>query len=154
MIYNIKIYTSIIYTYQRKEFISKHTTMTSIQETLVKYNYAELTHQQLAEHMDFSSDEQRMLTMFWEPTFNSGWIYLSPTMITQDMGYKKVSNFYNDILRPNYIENIDYVEIKKDDELIKLYNYQQNPNAEISALGKKVHTGKAQKYYKNISDII
>jgi hypothetical protein len=124
-------------------------TMTYIQETLVKYNYAELTHQQLAEHMDFSADEQRMLTMFWEPTFNSGWIYLSPTMITQDMGYKKVSDFYNITLRPNYIKDIDYVEIKKDDELVKLYNYQQNISAvSIAANIKNKRGGHNAKYYK------
>jgi hypothetical protein len=120
--------------------------MTSIQETLVKYNYAELTQQQLAEHMDFSADEQRMLTMFWEPTFNSGWVYLSPTMITQEMGYKQVSHFYKDTLYTSYVKDIDYVEIKKDDELVKLYKMLAE---EISSLGKKVHTGgKAKKYYK------
>ena len=96
--------------------------MNPIQETLVKYNYAELTNQQLAEHMGFSSDEQRMLSIFWEPAFNGNWIYLSPTMITQDMGYNQISAFYRDTLVPNYVENIDYVEIKKDDGLVKKYN--------------------------------
>lgn len=124
--------------------------MNPIQETLVKYNYAELTNQQLAEHMGFSADEQRMLSTFWEPAFNGNWIYLSPTMITQDMGYKKVSDFYKDTLYTSYIKDIDYVEIKKDDELVKKYNeYQQNLNEEISALKKIPHKrGSAQKYYK------
>ena len=99
--------------------------MDFIQETLVKYNYEELTNQQLAEHMGFSSDEQRMLYMFWEPAFNGNWIYLSPTMITQDMGYKQISSFYKITLRPNYIENIDFKEIKKDDDLVKTYEEYQ-----------------------------
>jgi hypothetical protein len=55
--------------------------MLIISETLVKHNYAELTHNQLADIMEFSKEEKTMLNIFWEPTFNSGWIYLSDEMI-------------------------------------------------------------------------
>jgi hypothetical protein len=121
----------------------------SIQDALVKYNYTELTNQQLAEHMEFTADEQRMLTMFWEPTFNSGWIYLSPTLITQDMGYKKVGDFYIDNLYKTYIKNIDYIEIEKDDDLVNLYNnYQQIFASEISSAKKNKRGGHNAKYYK------
>ena len=118
-------------------------------EALVKYGYGEISNQQLAEHMGFSSEEQRMLTMFWEPAFNSGWIYLSPEMITVDMGYKKVSDFYKAVLRSNYVENTDYIEIEKTNELVKAYEeYKQSlnvepctvkniPNAIQIALGKR-----------------
>ena len=74
------------------------------------------------------------------PNVNVFGIYLSPELITQDMGYKKVSDFYNTNLRSKYKENIDYVEITKDDVLVKMYK-------KCSML-KKPHTGgKAQKYY-------
>jgi hypothetical protein len=122
--------------------------MTSIQETLVKYNYAEPTHQQLAEHMDFSADEQRMLTMFWEPTFNSGWIYLSPTMITQDMGYNKINSFYIDTLRKKYIINKDFKEIEKTDDLVKYY---ESTSADLSAPKKRQHSGGSPKKYYAIT---
>ena len=117
--------------------------------TLAKYEYKEPSIDQLAEHMGFNTDEQRMLKLFWEPAFNNNWIYLSPTMITKDMGYKQISYFYKDTLYMKYIEDIDYKEIKKNDVLVKLYDeYQHNTNGDKSPLGKKIHTGgKAQKYY-------
>ena len=117
--------------------------------TLAKYDYKEFSIQQLAEHMGFSSDEQRMIKLFREPAFNNNWVYLRPELITQDMGYNQISSFYKITLRPNYIENIDFKEIKKDDDLVKTYEeYQKNLNGFQNPLGKKVHTGgKAQKYY-------
>jgi hypothetical protein len=117
--------------------------MPSIQETLVKYNYAELTHQQLAEHMDFSADEQQMLTMFWEPTFNSGWIYLSDEMIKNDMGYNKINSFYIDTLRKKYIINKDFKEIEKTDDLVKYYeilNVEQGTLKKINKFLTNTHT--------------
>lgn len=122
----------------------------TVEVALVKYGYSEVSNQQLAEYMGFSTEEQRMLTMFWESAFNCSWIYLSPEMITKDMGYKQISSFYKITLRPNYKENIDYIEIKKDDGLVKKYEeYNRNLNGFINPLGKIQHTGgKAQKYYK------
>ena len=86
--------------------------------------------------------DNKYFKLFWKTISNKNkWIYLSDTLIIQDMGYSKLSNFYNQVLRNQYIENIDYVEIKKDDELVKLYNIQQPT--------KIPHTGgNAKKYYK------
>jgi hypothetical protein len=122
----------------------------SINTALVKFNYQEVTTQQLAEHLLFTSDEQKLLKLFWEPTFNQGWIYLSPDFITQDMGYKKVSDFYNDILRPHYIEGIDYIEIKKDNDLVEIYEeYKRTFTAVITAVKTKGKRGGGlKKYYK------
>ena len=113
-------------------------------ESLVKFNYSEPSNIDLAKHVGFNDNEINMLNMFWEPTFNKGWIYLSPKMIL-DMGYRKVSDFYNDTLRPNYTDN-DYKEVDKNHELVKIYtNFL---NADQSALRKSRHTGgKGQKYY-------
>ena len=121
----------------------------NIQDALVKLEYKEPDIEQLAILHNFTSDEQKMIKMFWEPAFNGNWIYLSPTMINQDMCYKKISTFYTDTLYTFYVKDIDYKEINKHDELVKMYNkYQQIPNEEISSLGKKVHTGgRVQKYY-------
>jgi hypothetical protein len=124
--------------------------MFCISEILVKYNYVDLTYNQMADIMDFSNDEKNMLNIFWEPTFNTGWIYLSPNMIIEDMGYKQVSAFYRDNLYKSYIENIDYIEIKKDDDLVKKYNeYQQNISKEISPANiRNKRGGHNAKYYK------
>ena len=116
----------------------------NIQQALVKYNYEEINYLQLADDIGFNEAEKSMLNIFWEPTFNEGWIYLSDKLIKEDMGYNKISDFYKDTLRKKYKENIDFKEIKKDDELVCLY---ESLCAEISALGKPKHTGgKAKKY--------
>lgn len=116
---------------------------------LEKYNYSEISNEQLAVEIGFNPEEVRMLKVYWEPTFNKGWIYLSPNMITQDMGYNRVNNFYCDTLRKHYQLNIDYKETSKNNHIIKLYeDYEKSLSAENSTLGKKPHTGgSAQKYY-------
>ena len=72
-----------------------------INEALVKFNYAETSTQKLAEHLGFFFAQLFYKKWFWEPAFNGSWIYLSSAMITVDMGYKKVSDFYRDTLRSN-----------------------------------------------------
>jgi phage anti-repressor protein len=111
----------------------------SIQDALIKFEYKEPTIDIIAKYNGFTDVELDMLKRFWDPVFNDGWLYLSPVKITDIMGYKKVSDFYNTILRVDYKENIDYKEIDKNDKLA---------NAKQIALGKIKHTGgKAQKYY-------
>ena len=118
----------------------------SIQDALIKFEYKEPNIDIIAKYNGFTDTELDMLKMFWDPVFNDGWLYLSKIIITDIMGYKKVSDFYNTILRMDYIKNIDYKEINKDSELIKLNI--EIPNAILKSLGKSKHTGgKAQKYY-------
>ena len=121
-----------------------------INEALVKFNYEETTTQQLAEHLGFSDDERRMLTMFWEPAFNGSWIYLSSAMITVDMGYKQISSFYKDTLRLNYMKDVDYSEITKDDEMVKKYEEYKKCFAgdKSPAKNKEKRGGSNIKYYK------
>ena len=117
----------------------------SIVDALVKFEYKSPSNVDLAKHIGFTDAELQMLNMFWEPTFNKGWIYLSRQMIL-DMGYKKISDFYNDTLRLNYTENIDYKEVDENHELVSFYI--ENVNADRSAFKNIVHKrGKAQKYY-------
>jgi hypothetical protein len=99
------------------------TSTSKINEALVKFNYAVTSTQQLAEHMGFSDDEQRMLTMFWEPAFNGSWIYLSDEIIlgqlTKEKGKDALTNFYKQVLLTNdYVEGVDYKKIDKHDDLV------------------------------------
>jgi phage anti-repressor protein len=120
--------------------------MLSVSETLVKYDYAELTHNQLADVMGFSEEEKTMLNIFWEPTFNSGWIYLSDEMIKEQMTNEKsacaIPNFYNRVLiSDDYEENIDYKKITKDHDLVKSYEnfYYSKLNNRNSSNRKKYY---------------
>ena len=117
----------------------------AIKTALVKYDYCEPTLIQLAQHVGFNDDEIRMLNVFWEPVFNKSWIYLSRSMITIDMGYKKMSNFYRDTLRSKYEEGVDYIEVDSNHDVIKLYH---SSDEYLSSLGSTTHTGgKVPKYY-------
>ena len=114
---------------------------------LNKFEHKEPSIQQLAEHLGFNADEQKMIKLFWEPAFNNNWIYLSPTLIKDIMGYKQASHFYKDTLYTSYIKNIDYKEIKKDDVLVKLFDeYQQNFDEDKSS-AKDKRGGSNAKYY-------
>ena len=98
-----------------------------VKTALIKYNYGEPTTVELAQHVGFNDDEIRMLKTFWEPVFNKSWIYLSPSMITNEMGYKKVSHFYKDTMYTQYIDNVDYKEVAKHDDAVLSYtDFQPN----------------------------
>ena len=66
------------------------------------------------------------MELFWSDNFNENWIYLSDEMIlnnmTNDTKKDALTNFYKRILFTSFTINIDYKEIKKDDELIKKYD--------------------------------
>ena len=98
----------------------------NINDMLKKYNYTEVSNQQLAEHLNFSEEEQKMIELFWEPAFNGSWIYLNDEIIlsqlTNEKGKNSLYNFYTRVLlTEDYKENVDYKQINKDDELIKEY---------------------------------
>jgi hypothetical protein len=66
-----------------------------------------------------------MIELFWSDNFNENWIYLSDEMILNNMTNETkkdaLTNFYKRTLFTNFIIDVDYKEIKKDDELIKKY---------------------------------
>jgi len=124
----------------------------TVEAALVKYEYSEVSNQQLAEYMGFSSDEQRMLTMFWEPAFNGNWIYLSDEIILEQMtnklGKDVLIHFYKRVLlTDDYIENVDYKKIKRDDKLVKEYEKFYSPN-----LAKR-KTSNRKTYYAITGDV-
>lgn len=117
--------------------------------TLAKYEYKEPSIDQLAVHMGFNTDEQRMLKLFWDPAFNQGWIYLSDEIIlgqmTNEIGKDAIRHFYNRVFLSNdYVEGFDYKNITKDDDLIKIYEEFDSPN--LANQKNKAKQG-AKKYY-------
>ena len=125
----------------------------NIQDALVKLEYKEPDIEQLAILHNFTSDEQKMIKMFWEPAFNQGWLYLSDEIILEQMTNEKgrmaLTNFYKQILfTEEYIENIDYKKIKKNDELIQKYE----EFCSLSIMNKKDTRGGANKKYYAITD--
>lgn len=115
----------------------------TIDQMLTKFESAEVSARQIAEVSGFTPNELKLLDTFWLPAFNEGWLYLSPELITQDMGYAKTSDFYITILRKKYTENIDYKEVDNKHDLVVFY---ENMNTKDFAMAK--HTGgKAKKYY-------
>ena len=98
----------------------------NINDMLKKYNYKEVSNKQLAEHLNFTEEEQKMIQMFWEPAFNGSWIYLNDEIIlgqlTKETGKDALQNFYRRVLlTEDYKENVEYKQINKDDELVKEY---------------------------------
>ncbi len=94
------------------------------------------SNRQFAEAMGFSEREQKMLEMFWEPTFNGSWIYLSDELIRDHLTNEKdtsgnlkknaVMHFYDRKLIPIYDKDIDYCEVSANHELVQ--NYFCSPN--------------------------
>ena len=97
----------------------------SIQDALIRFEYKEPTIDIIAKYNGFSEAEVKMMELFWSDNFNENWIYLSYEMIlnniTNDTKKNALSNFYTQVLFTNFTINVDYKEIKKDDELIKKY---------------------------------
>jgi len=98
---------------------------------LVKFDYKEPSIQQIAEYNGFTESEIKMIELFWSDSFNENWIYLSDEMIlnnmTNETGRMALTHFYTQVLFINFIINVDYKEIKKDDELIKKYEKFYSP---------------------------
>jgi hypothetical protein len=70
-------------------------------------------------------------------------------MITNDMGYSKLSNFYSQVLRTQYTENTDYKEVEANDPYVLSYvEFEKNSECLLISIGKSKHTGgKKPKYY-------
>ena len=114
-------------------------------ECLKKFEFKDVSFKLLAQHVGFNPDELKILDIFWDPTFNDSWIYLSPKIIVDDMGYSRATSFYSDVLIPKYKVNEDYKEVSDTHETVIFF---ENLIAEISAIKKVAHKrGVAQKYY-------
>jgi hypothetical protein len=116
-----------------------------IKQALIKYNYIEINETQLAETIGFTDNEKNMLNIFWDSAFNKGWIYLSPKLIKDDMGYTKLNNFYSNTLYKQYKEGVDYKEVDATDVVVKLY--ENSKCLSISTYKIPHKRGSTQKYY-------
>jgi hypothetical protein len=100
-------------------------------------------HLELAKHIgrnfcQFTTDDEKYVDLFWEPTFNAGWLYLSDEIIFDWMGYKKtkstISNFVAD-MKAKYRKTIDYKEVDKNHDLIVCYRL--HPRNKVDGNRKK-----------------
>jgi len=101
--------------------------------------------------IDFIKDknvviDNKYFKLFWKTiSAKNKWIYLSDEIIKNDMGYKKISHFYKNTLRKKYKENIDFKEIKSNDDLVKIYESLMSNQLYFK---KSTHKrGKIKKYY-------
>ena len=125
----------------------------SIYDALVKFEYKSPSNVDLAKHVGFTDAELQTLEMFWEPAFNGGWIYLSDEIILEQMTNEKsrmsLTNFYERVLlTDDYIEDIDYKKISKDDELVKNYEsfYSSNLMNRNPSNRKKYYAATGETY--------
>jgi hypothetical protein len=85
-----------------------------------------LDHVALARLADFADEEIEFVKLFWDPTFNGSWIYLTKEMVVDWMGYSDdkstMSNFYTRNLLKNYEENVDFKEVDQNDDLVKNFH--------------------------------
>ncbi len=72
-------------------------------------------------HCNFTEYDEKFIDLFWDPVFNSSWIYLSDELVIDWMGYKKtkdtMTNFYKE-MKDKYKEGADYEEVTKTHELV------------------------------------
>lgn len=104
----------------------------------------------LAELANFTPKEITMLKLFWNPCFNSTWIYLSDDIIlnflTNETGKDAINHFMRQILIPNNEKEIDYLQVDKNHELIKSCSLSlASKNEDGNEVKKRIAPNK--KYY-------
>lgn len=75
----------------------------------------------LAKIANFTSEEIEFVKLFWDPTFNDSWIYISKEMVLEWFGYKDAKNTMSDFyskLAKDYKKNVDFKEVNQNDEII------------------------------------
>ena len=104
-----------------------------VKEALNRFNYSEVTIEQLADYFNFTDVQKNMIKRFWDSTFYNNYILLSDEIIleqlTDEKGKNALYHFYKQILlkcdsdgNPYYKINDDYICITKDHDLVQLYN--------------------------------
>lgn len=102
----------------------------------------------LAEIANFTPKEISMLKLFWNPCFNSTWIYLSDEIIlnflTNEINKDAVNHFNTRVLTSNYENEVDYLQVDKNHDLVK--------SCSLNLVNGKSHSpnlanGNRKKYY-------
>ena len=110
-----------------------------VKEALNKFNYSEVTIEQLADYFNFTDVQKNMIKRFWDSTFYNNYILLSDEIVleqlTDEKGKDALSHFYIRVLlscdsegNPYYKINDNYICITKDHDLVKMYNNSYSPN--------------------------
>ena len=76
---------------------------------------------QLAEQLNFTENELKMMKLFWNPTFNGSLLYLSDEIISEYLTDSRPRDYIRLQLMPNFKEDIDFFEIDETNELVKLH---------------------------------
>lgn len=99
----------------------------------------------------FTENELNMVKIFWNPTFNGSWIYLSDEIIlgqlTNEVGKNSIYHFYERIMIPNYEEFTDYKKVDTNHELIKEYIECHSPKkGKLDGTRKKFYIVSGETY--------
>ena len=131
-----------------------------VKEALNKFNYSEVTIEQLADYFNFTDVQKNMIKRFWDSTFYNNYILLSDEIVLEQLidekGNYALAHFYNRILlkcdsegNPCYKINDNYICITKDHDLVKMYNNSGLPNL---ANQKNAIKQTTKKYYAVTGD--
>jgi hypothetical protein len=118
----------------------------TVENALVHFGCKSVAPSALAKYMGFNKQELKLLNLYFSKDFNNSWIYISPQMITRDMGYSKLSNFYSRALRGKFKEGSDYKETDENNPAVKAYEAycMCSPKSTYKVPHKR---GSKQKYY-------
>jgi hypothetical protein len=98
-----------------------------------------LDHVKLAQLAKFTMEEIEFVKLFWDPAFNNSWIYITKNMVIEWLGYKNskdtMPDFYK-ILTKSYEKDIDYKEVKKEDEIITKFYSENTTNEKLGNRAK------------------
>lgn len=127
-----------------------------IRTILEQYNFQPIDRHTFGELAKMTSEEMKYLDLFWDPAFNKGWLYLSDTMIkdqlTNDKGKNAISRFYeNVLLTREYKSGVDYKRIDQYDPLVDLYtksasSYNEEAKISVKATNKLYYAVSGETY--------
>jgi len=116
--------------------------MSTVESALEFHQYEIPTPEAMARYVGFDDEQIAMLGRFWDPVFNKSWFYMDDDTILKYMTKSAKQNglkrFFKK-LKSEYVVDVDYREIKSDDELVSKYS------ARIGCSQRETRGGK--KYY-------
>ncbi len=83
----------------------------------------QLSPEDVASLLGFSDKEIAMMRVYMQEDFNVSWVYLSDFAIskylTKERTPKRYGHFYDQVLKPSFIENIDYFEVEFEHPIVQ-----------------------------------
>jgi hypothetical protein len=122
-----------------------------INQAMIKFNYSDISHIQLAKMVGFDADELKKLELLWESAYNDSMIYLSNDIILNQMtnskGKDTITNFITRKLLgcSDYIKNVDYQEVNQNHKLVQYY--KNCPSSNLTRVKKNNRGTNFKKYY-------